>query len=158
MPSTSPRSGAIRSLAWLAIVAGLLATGCGTTSRAADPSDVTEPPVTVTEIDGSDLKQLTLSARAAERLGLETAPVTSEASGGSQRLVIPYAALLYDRSGDTWVYAAIGPRTYVRTAVTVERVEADRAVLSDGPPVATEVVTVGVAELHGVESGVGGGH
>ena len=55
-------------------------------------------------------------------------------------------------------YAAIGPRTYVRTAVTVERVEADRAVLSDGPPVATEVVTVGVAELHGVESGVGGGH
>jgi len=47
---------------------------------------------------------------------------------------------------------------FVRHAITVDRIEADRAVLSAGPPIGTLVVTVGVAELWGIETGVGGGH
>jgi hypothetical protein len=56
------------------------------------------------------------------------------------------------------VYVETEPLVYVRHAITVDRVDGDVAVLHDGPPVGTPVVTVGSAELYGVESGIGGGH
>jgi hypothetical protein len=46
----------------------------------------------------------------------------------------------------------------VRSAIDVASIEGDRALLTSGPPVGTTVVTVGVAELYGAETGVGGGH
>ena len=48
----------------------------------------------------SGLKVLTLSEKAAERLGVVTAPVA--ASGSS--MTIPYAAVVYDAEGATWAY------------------------------------------------------
>lgn len=149
------RTTAIGRIAGVVVLAALVTAGCGMVSRAADTS---EPPVTVKELAGSDLKELTLSERAAERLGVETQPVADASSDGQVRLVVPYAAVLYDGSGDAWVYVATGPRTFVRSPITIAHIEADRVVLSDGPTAGAEVVTVGVAELHGVESGVGGGH
>jgi hypothetical protein len=75
---------------------------------------------------------------------------------GAQRKVVPYSAVVYDIHGDAWVYtAATEPRTYIRHAVTIDYVEGGLAVVSDGPPTGTLVVTVGAAELSGAEFGVG---
>jgi len=113
------------------------------------------PPVTVESIDGTDLKRVTLIPRSAERLGIQTAAVTEERVAGALRTVMPYAALLYDEHGDTWAFTNPEGLAFVRASVTVDFIEGDLAVLSDGPPVGTLVVTVGAAELYGAETGVG---
>jgi hypothetical protein len=45
------------------------------------------------------------------------------------------------------------PLVFVRQDVKVARVRGDEAILADGPPVGTSVVTVGQVELWGVEYG-----
>ena len=67
------------------------------------------------------------------------------------RTVIPYAAVLYDAHGDAWVYTNPEPLVFVRHRVSIAYIDGDRAVLSDGPPVGTAVVTAGGAELLGAE-------
>lgn len=118
-----------------------------------------EDPVKVAKIEGSDLKSVTLTARAAERLGIVTQPVREvpAANGLPAARAIPLAAVIYDTKGDAWAYAVKQPLTYVRKTVKVARVQSDLAIFQSGPEVGTEVVIVGVAELWGVESGVGGG-
>jgi hypothetical protein len=117
-----------------------------------------EPAVVVEKIEGSDLSRLTLSEKGAARLGVTTAPVAEQQVGGASRPVVPYSAVMYDKAGDTWAYTNPEGRTFVRASITVDRIEGDVAILSDGPPVGTLVVAVGAAELWGVETGVGGGH
>jgi len=80
---------------------------------------------------------------------------TPLSSSGRLRKVVPYSAVLYDAYGQTSMYTSPQPLTYVRHPVTIDYVEDDVAVLSDGPPVDTEVVTVGAAELYGTEFEVG---
>ena len=70
--------------------------------------------------------------------------------------VVPYSSVIYDLDGATWVYTSPEPLTYVRHLITVSYIEGDRAVLLSAPPNGTEVVAVGVAELFGVEAGIGG--
>jgi len=141
-------------LLFLAVV-GLAAGAC---SPSAGEDVLAEPAVTVEKIAGTDLERLTLSPRAAARLGIETAAVSEEDVAGEQRLVIPYAAVLYDEKGNAWAYTNPQALVFIRAAITVEIIASDRAILTAGPAVGTRVVTVGVAELHGVEAGVGGGH
>ena len=107
-------------------------------------------PVTVESIEGTDLSRVTLSARAGERLGIETAMVTSSAD----RTAVPAAAVWIDANGEAWVYATSESLVFVRESVVVGRFDGDVAVLADGPPIGPEVVTVGVAELIGSEFGV----
>jgi hypothetical protein len=114
------------------------------------------PPARVEPIEGTDLKQVTLIPRAAERLGIKTTAVRAVVAGAGPRTVVPYAALLYDKQGDTWVYTNPEGLVFIRYAITVEEIRNDLAILTDGPPAGTSVVTVGAAELYGVESGVGG--
>jgi hypothetical protein len=75
---------------------------------------------------------------------------------GSQtpRKVIPYAAVLYDVQGNTWVYTNPEPLVFVREPIFVDYIEGDLVVLLEGPAAGTPVVTVGVAELFGAETGV----
>lgn len=113
-----------------------------------------DPPVKVEKNEASGLSRLTLSAKAAERLGITTGAVSAAGAGTA----IPYAALVYDKAGKTWVYTNPQGRDFVRHEIEVERIEGDLAFLSSGPPVGTAVVTVGTAELWGVDTGVGGGH
>ena len=40
---------------------------------------------------------------------------------------------------------------FVRAEVQVRRIEGDRMVLSGGPPVGTQIVTVGATEVYGTE-------
>ncbi len=137
-----------RTLMSLALV-GLVLGGC-------NPATTTAPKEEAIHLEeqASGLKQLTLSATAAERLGVETAPV----AGSGSLLTVPYAAVIYDAQGDTWSYVSAEPLVFLRAQITVDEIDGDTAVLSAGPAIGTSVVTTGAAELYGAEIGVGGGH
>jgi hypothetical protein len=77
-------------------------------------------------------------------------------SGGGEQKTIPYSAVIYGVEGGTWTYTSAGPLTFVRAPITVESVQGDVAVLSDGPDPGTEVVTVGGEELLGTEFAIEG--
>lgn len=81
----------------------------------------------------------------------------SMSGSGEPQKIVPYAAVLYDLNGDAWVYTRVEPLVYVRALIVVDYIEDDLAVLSEGPPADTEVVTDGASELYGAESGIGGG-
>jgi len=112
-------------------------------------------PVQISKIDGSDFNRVILSEKAAQRLDIKTAPVHEEQVNGTPRLVIPYAAVLYGLNGETWTYTNPESLTFVRQLITVDNIESDKAFLSKGPSVGTQVVTVGVAELYGADTGIG---
>ncbi|MDQ3659658.1 MAG: hypothetical protein M3454_01080 [Actinomycetota bacterium] len=101
-------------------------------------------------IEGTDLVRVTMEESAAERLGMESAPVRN---AGSQK-VIPYAAIFYGPSGETWTYITPEPNIFERAPIEVDRIKGDRVFLLDGPPSGTEVVTQGSAELFGIETGI----
>ena len=140
-------------VAAVVIVAVLPLAACGGEDEAAAGG---EEPAVVEPVEGSeDLSRVTLTADAAERLDVQTAAVRAVGDGARQRTVIPYSALLYEPDGETWVYTSPEPLTFVRAPIVVETIEGDRVVLSQGPPLGTKVVTVGVAELFGAENGIG---
>ena len=137
----------------LLILAALLLGACSQT-QAADAASEVQPAV-VEAIEGTELNRLTLTEKAAERLDLQTSQVREEQVDGTQRLVVPYSAVIYDLEGKTWIYISPSPLTYVREPVTVDYIEGDMVVLVDGPASGTEVVTVGVPELYGADTGIG---
>lgn len=146
-----------REQMWLLV--GLAALGLVTAACGSIPADAAnEPAVVVEAIEGTDLKQVVLSESSAARLGVETAPVREELVDGASRLVIPYAALVYDSQGAAWAYINPEGNAFRRHLIVVDRIIGDRVLLLEGPPAGTAVATVGVAELWGVETGVGGGH
>jgi hypothetical protein len=126
----------------------LVVAGCGGQAAEETPA----PPASTEQVKGTDTIRVVLTPQAAERLGVQTAPVKSDGSGG-EKVVIPYAAVLYDANGETWTYTNPEPRVFVRHDISVDRIEGGIAILSEGPPVDTAVVTVGAAELWGVEYG-----
>ena len=136
--------------------------GCGDdTEVKGAPSAATDSAATVEARPGA-VNRVTLTEKAAERLAIKTVAVTeSEAPArdacghGSLRKVVPYAVVLCDVNGGTWVYPMPRPLTYIRERVTVESVEGELAMLSEGPTAQTAAVTDGLAELYGVELGVG---
>jgi len=101
------------------------------------------------------VREVSFTEDAARRVGLQTSRVT--ASGPD--LVVPYAALIYDKQGKSWVYTVSRPLTYLRVSVVVkEEVAEDSMALSAGPPAGTEVVTRGATEVYGAELGMDGNH
>ncbi len=82
-----------------------------------------------------------------KRMRVELQLVGSE----EQQKVVPYAAVYYDAQGASWVYVNSRPQAFERRRISVERVVGDLAVLSEGPPVGTSVVTVGAPLLYGAE-------
>ena len=134
------------------LAAGLCLAGCGSTSADEASHD---SPAQVVPIAGTDRSRVVLSSSAASRLGIASVAVAAVA-GTPPQLAIPASALIYDKNGKTWVYTVTQALNYQREPVTVLRVDGDRAVLSVGPAVGTNVVTVGAAELLGTEYGVPG--
>ncbi len=114
-------------------------------------------PAVIEHIEGSELSKVTLTEKAMERLDIATAPVRDAMvkRAASPRRVVPYAAVLYDAHGETWVYTSPETRTFVRHQIGVDYIDGDLAVLSNGPPTGTLVVTVGAAELFGAEFEIG---
>jgi hypothetical protein len=134
------------------VLAGLPLAGCAEVQTEAEAG---YQPAKVEPLEGSNgVKRVTFTAEGAKRTGLQTAAVREEAN----RKVVPYAAVIYDPEGRTFVYTSPKPLTYVREEIKVERIEGDRAFLSDGPRAGVEVVTIGAAQVHGAELEIGGGH
>jgi hypothetical protein len=142
-------------VAGLAIVAAASTTGCAKTMVSA--SAKTEPFKLELIDEAAGLNRITLESTAAERIGIETAKtgVLLRFGGESKRTTVPYGAVMYDAQGSSFVYTNPKPLVFVRHPITVDYVEDDLAVLLDGPPSGTPVVHVGVAELQGIEFGVG---
>jgi hypothetical protein len=132
----------------LLIIVGLLLPACTPTAKVEEEIK----PVHLEPIAGTDLNNVILTADAAKRLDIQMAPVREEEMDGTQRTVIPYAAVLYESNGNTWVYVNTKPLTFMRQAIVIDYIKGDLAVLSNGPSPDTMVVTVGAAELFGSES------
>ena len=134
-------------LSWLILIAMLAALSLSACAPAA-PVENEIKPVTLEPITGTDLNRLTLTADAAKRLDVQTAEV-HEVDG---QMVVPYASVLYEANGNTWVYVNIAPLVFVRQAIVIDSINGDEAILSKGPDSGSAVVTVGAAELYGSES------
>jgi hypothetical protein len=135
------------SLTCLAALSLLLA-ACGQRS----PATTSGPkPATLEKIPNSNLARVILSEEGARRIDLRTEPVRVQDGTPAA----PYAAVVYDKAGATWVYTAPEPLTFVRHSVSVDAIKGGVALLKEGPPPGTPVVTVGVTELYGVEFGIG---
>jgi hypothetical protein len=109
-------------------------------------------PALVEALPGSSLKRVTLTAKAAERLGVQIDEVRADLSG---RRIVPYTAIVYDLTGGTWVYVHSDPMAFARQAVKIETIKGDNVYLSDGPPPGTKVLASGVPQVFGAEVGVG---
>ena len=140
---------------WIVVVLVIASVQLSACAQTAAVTASKVAPAKVERIEGTNLNRLTLIAEASKRLNIQTAPVRDAQVSGVQRKVIPYAAVLYDTQGNTWAYTNPEPLRFVRQSIKIDRIEGDLAVLTDGPPSGTAVVTVGVAELFGIEFGVG---
>jgi hypothetical protein len=132
----------IAALLIVAVVAGLSKSEAQATEA---------QPASVEPIGDGGLNTLALTAEAASRLGIKTTPVRTEVVAHVRKTVIPYSAVVYDATGASWAYTTSKPLSFVRHPIVVARVAGDLAVLSSGPSVGTQVVSVGVAELFGTE-------
>lgn len=142
-------------IALVAILATLVVTQLGPSDSKTAAETAKEVAATVEQIEGTELSRVTLSQRASERLGIETVEIVDEAVDGMARQTIPYGAVIYDANGGTWTYTNPEPLVFVRHGITIDRIEGNTAVLSQGPPAGTKVVKVGAALLLGAEYGLG---
>jgi hypothetical protein len=132
------------------LCACLLLAACG--QSAGDATTEENHPVVIEQLTGQDPTREILTEDAAKRLDVQTAAARDAEVNGAKRTVIPYAAIIYDTEGATWVYLNPAPLTFVRHPVTVDDIKGDQAFLADALPAGSAVVTVGVAELYGAES------
>lgn len=127
------------------ITAALALSACGATPAAQDSG---EELATVTPIKGTDTNLVTLKQEASDTLGIKTTAITKERG----HEVLPAAALVYAADGRTFTYSSPRPNQYMRTAITVDRIDGQTVILKKGPPPGTNVVTVGAQELFGLEN------
>ena len=144
------RSGPV--LLGMVALAALAVSGCKEATEATVSSGY--EPSHVEAVGDSDVQKVTFTDVGAEQVGLATA--TAQQRGAST--VVPYAALIYDGQGVTWVYTVADDLTFIRSQVKVDHIEGDQVLLSDGLGRGAEVVTAGAAEVYGAELGIGGGH
>jgi hypothetical protein len=127
-----------------------------TASPSGRSADVPEgEPASVEHIEGSEISRVTLTQQASDRLGIETGQMADETIDGTVTRTIPYSAVVYDASGNAWTYTNPEPLVFVRAPITIDRIDGDRAILTDGPAAGTAIVTVGGILLFGTEFGVG---
>ena len=141
-----------RAERWMVLILAVACLPLAACKQTADEAAAEEGgPAKVEHLKGADPTRVTLTEDAARRLDIQTAEIRDMEIGGAQRKVIPYAAVLYDTEGNTWTYSSPQPLVFVRHKITVDRIEGEMAVLSDGPAEGTSVVTVGAQELYGSE-------
>jgi hypothetical protein len=89
-----------------------------------------------------------------QRVGVHL-PLRDPGPAAVKPWVVPWASVVRDAEGGTWVYAASGPQRFTRHRVRVDAVMGEWAAIGEGLPEGTSVVTTGVAELFGTEFGAG---
>jgi hypothetical protein len=145
-----------RGWAWIGRILGtvLIALSVTACTHADEEAGPKYAPATLGSADAAGVKTVTFTDDAAHRVRLQTSPAV--ASG--RRVAVDYAALIYDKKGQSWVYTVPQPLTFVRTKVTVDQIEGNRATLSVGPAPGVQVVTTGAAEVYGAELDISGKH
>jgi hypothetical protein len=138
------------NISMVAVSIACLAGSCASTLAAELAAK--SKPAQVEATDDAKIKKVTLTPKAAERLGILIDEVRVDPSG---RRIVPYASVLYDLTGKTWVYISADPLTFVRGAVVIDTIKGDNVYLSDGPPAGTKVLAAGVPEIFGTEVKVG---
>jgi len=137
---------------WVAAgAAGLILAGCAEVSTSGSQVYV---PATVQSTRPDAPKRVVLTDEAARRIDLTTSTIRATSAGTA----VDYKALLYDKTGGSWVFTVVGPLTYQRAAITVDEIEGRVVTLSTGPRAGTKVVTTGAIELWGAELGIAGKH
>ena len=134
----------------VAVSAACLGVSCASALAAETP--VQSRPARVEATPGTTLKKVTLTPKAAERLGIRIDEVRVDLLG---RRIVPYSSVLYDLTGGTWVYVHVDPMTFVREAVKIDTIKGENVYLNDGPSPGSKVLATGVAQIFGTEVGVG---
>lgn len=138
-------------LALLASAACAGVAGCGGSTPQRVPVSARIEPAA-----GSSSGRIVLSRLGAQRIGLHT--VRAHAAPTPQRLhgmvVVPYSAIVYDPSGQTFAFVSPARLTYVEVQVAVDHIAGRAAYLTRGLRPGDQVVSVGAEELYGVQSGV----
>jgi|SRR5215510_2759158 hypothetical protein len=134
----------------VAASAACLAVSCAPAPAAETP--VQSKPARVESTADAKIKKVTLTPKAAERLGIQIDEVRVDPAG---RRIVPYASVLYDLTGGTWVYVHTDPMSFVREPVKIDTIKGENVYLSDGPPPGTKVLASGVPQVFGTEVGVG---
>lgn len=130
------------------VLAAILAAG-GCAGGGAEEEE--EVPLVQTKL--TDLKQypghhiIQFTKLGASRVGLATSPVT----GTPEERVAPYAALLYEPDGSTFVYTSPKVRTYRYTPIKVSRIVGNRIYFTGGPKPGDRVVTSGLPQVYGAD-------
>ena len=124
------------------MLAVFLLSACGAQPVAGDKV----APSKLEPIEGTELSRVILTEKAAERIGVKTVPATAN--------VVPYSAVIYDTEGNTWVYTNPSPLTFVRAPIVIDRIDGDEAFLSQELETDDPIVTIGVIEIYGAETGV----
>jgi hypothetical protein len=135
---------------FILVICGMVLSACGNNLTAGEKIQ----PISLEKIDETR-NRLILTERAVQRLDIQTAPVSETMMDESTYLVVPYSTIIYDLTGGVWVYVNPAPLTYQREQVVVETIDGDSVLLSEGPTAGTMVVTIGVPELYGADTGVG---
>ena len=139
-----------RNMLIIAVSTACLAVSCG--SALAAESAAKSAPARVEATLDAKIMKVTLTPKAAERLGIQIDEVRADPSG---RRIVPYGSVLYDLTGKTWVYISADPLTFFRGAVEIDTIKGDNVYLSDGPPTGTKVLAAGVPQVYGAEVKVG---
>lgn len=119
-----------------------------------EASPVNGPPTSTISNATSDLFYQLANSSGKFRIG-EKVMVNIPKQTGSACCVVPYAAIVYDIYGGSWVYVKTAPQAYTRLRVEVSHVVGGQAVLTRGLEAGSDVVVAGVAELFGTEFGGG---
>ena len=139
-----------RNVLVIAVSAACLAASCASGLAGETSAKIT--PARVEATLDAKIKKITLTPKAAERLGIQIDEVRVDPSG---RRIVPYASVLYDLTGKTWVYISADPLTFFRGAVEIDTIKGDNVYLTDGPPAGTKVLATGVPQVFGTEVKVG---
>ncbi|MEP7383478.1 MAG: efflux RND transporter periplasmic adaptor subunit [Gemmatimonadota bacterium] len=73
----------------------------------------------------------------------------------SERLTVPWASVVFDHEGGSWVYERLGDHQYARRRIVLGEVVREWAEVRSGIAAGALVVTAGAAELLGTEFGAG---
>jgi hypothetical protein len=129
------------------IFAGLYLTAC---REKPERQSRVEPSV-IEQLGDSILYRVRLTPKAIENYGIKTATVreapAAHSGGEGLQTVVPRSAVIYDPDGDTWIFTNPESMLFIREHITVERIDGDLALLSEGPPPGTGVVIAGAENL-----------
>jgi hypothetical protein len=140
-----------RWLFTLLVAACLPLASCKPAAESAADEEQETKPATVEHLQGAEPTRVTLTDEAAKRIDVQTVAVADTQVAGQPRKVIPYSAVLYDVNGAAWTFINSAPLTFVRHPITIDRIDGDKVVLTNGPDAGAKVVTVGATELYGSE-------